>query len=300
MPRSSAHPCCWQIFGEWGWIMVINAACRKGFYRWDCEKGQGYLSLGQWYTLHVAAGAPQKGPGYTEHKCLKNSAIYGSGLSWDRVFPTFLLQLVSNLIANVCLDCTLTFMNQTMLSAILQGGGAPEPDIPHPLAPAFPPGTLRLLRPRHMKGHTTFMGSGKIHIWESTFSLPGASPWRCELKLCSLSAAGPHKKKIVSHKLLQKCTLHVNCKINSLNSFYWAQHQKENEPTAVDYFCWIGFNHLYWCPPFFSWLPSLKTPIANFIWVSKNRDIYNLAGFVSQFSSPFPPCILDQTYFRNM
>lgn len=298
MLRSSAHPCCWQHFGEWGWIMVINAACRKGFYRWDCEKGQCYLCLVQWYTLHVAAGAPQKRPGYTGHKRLRNSAMYGSGLSWDKLFLTFLLQPVSNLIANVCLDCTLTFMNQTMLSATLQVAHAPEPDIPHPLLPAAPPGILRLLWPRNMKGHTTFMGSGKIHIWESTFSLPGASPWLCKLKLCSLSAEAPHKKKIVSHKLLQKCTLHVNCKINSLNSFHWAQRQKENEPTAVDYFCWIGFNHLYWCPSFFSWLPSLKTPIANFIWVPKNRDIHNLAVFVSQFSSPFPPCTSDQTYFK--
>jgi len=149
-----------------------------------------------------------------------------------------------------------------------------------------------------MIAFVSLMESSKFHIQESTFPLPGTSPCSCELKLCSLSAAAPHKMKIVSHKLLWKCTLHVNCKINSLNSFHWAQHQKENEPTAVDYFCWIGFNHLYWCPSFFSWLPSLKIPIANFIWVSKNRDIYNLAVFVSLLSSPFPLCISDQTYFR--
>lgn len=292
MPRISAHPCCWQHFGEWGWIMVTNAARGMGFTGKTVGKGLFQSRTDQ----YVAAGAQEKRPGYTGDKLLRNSAMYGSSLSWSKRFPANLLQPVANETANVCLDYPLTFMDQMMLSATSQAPGAHEPGIPPP--PASNPGTLRLSRQKPTKGHATFMESGRFQIWESTFPLPGASPCCCELKLCSLSAAAPHKKKIVSHKLLRKCTLHVNCKINSLNSFHWAQHQKENEPTAVDYFCWIGFNHLYWCPSFFSWLPSLKTPIANFIWVSKNRDIYNLAVFVSHLSSPFPPCISDQTYFR--
>lgn len=242
-----------------------ECSMQKGFHRWDCEKGQCYLCLFQSRTDHcVAAGGQQERPSFKGQKLLRTSAPYGSGLSWGRLFPTYLLQPAANVTANVCLDCPLTFMDQMMLSETLHEPGAHEPGIPPP-PPASMAGTLRLLPQRPMKGHATFTESGKFHVWDSTFPLPGTSPCCCELKLCSLSAAARHKKKIVSHKLLLKCTLHVNCKINSLNSFHWAQHQKENEPTAVDYFCWIGFNHLYWCPSFFSWLPSLKTPIANFI-----------------------------------
>lgn len=228
---------------------------------------------------------------------LRNSAIYGSDLPWGKLFPTNLLQSVANVIPSVCLDCLLTFMDQMILFA----------NCKHQLpvnSASLLLLQLPLLAPWGYYAKDARKG-GQL-LWQvENFTYEKAPSLSlelhlacCEWKLCSLSAAVPHKRKIVSHKLLLKCTLHVNCKINSLNSFHWAQHQKENEPTAVDYFCWIGFNHLYWCPSFFSWLPSLKDPIANFIWVSKNRDIYNSAVFVSHLSSPFPPCISDQTYFR--
>lgn len=75
-------------------------------------------------------------------------------------FP-YLLQPVANVIANACLDCPLTFVDQTMLSATLQEPGAREPGIPPP-PPASVAGTLRLLWQRTMKGHATFMEKWQI------------------------------------------------------------------------------------------------------------------------------------------